>query len=231
MLKVCYLSILSLMLWGCSNEQGVPLRIQNPTTPIPAEIVSSASISLDSQLLNLYGNSLSSQAIIQDTLGVVLYTRPAAEDGFISVNFNHYEKYNNNHCRNTTQTETIKISDIRSSWQYLNTANIKCFNTSCEYMLVVITYSLSSYLDNEGTPIPAYVPLIFKTTDPSGGLRRYILADTNDPSAFLNLSPNISCPHADEVTVPVLQYAIPPVQTPAGPITPYYPDLDNNTFI
>lgn len=228
MLKIFFLTLMSLILWGCSNEQGIPTRLHQKTEPIPAEIVSSASRRLDlNGKMVVYGSSLSSQALRQDTLGFVLHTTPAG-DGQVSLQLNHYQSYNNNNCRNTIQTGTFKLSELSTSWKALNTAEVSCFNLTCDYMMVVMQFSLSSFVDGTGEPVPAYVPVIFSTTDPVNGPRNYRLAEATTP--FLSLDTNLICPQSDEVVIEQRQYIIPPVDT-SVPDYSYFPDLDNNTWI
>lgn len=212
---------------GCSDDQGVKARISQNTHAAPEEVIQQALTSLGKVSTNqVTMNSVSSQAIRKDTMGIRI-TMSGTDT--ITVKVEHFESMDGNRCRSTNQTLQIpsaKLMDMNKG----NGITLSCVDSKCTYAMLIIDRSHSSMLDSSGF-VPAFVPVLLGVRGfNEGGQRYYIPSQGRDP--FLTLPGNVQtiCTKPDVL----VNYEHPVVISPVdntGPIYNYFPDDDNNTWI
>lgn len=229
MFKVFLSLVIVCGLAACGKEQGVTARLHKKVNKAPDQVAQQAVQALsNSGKQQGNWNSLSSQAIRNDTLGFRVETTPGA-NASLNLRVEHFVGFEANKCRNTIQDMNIPVSKL-SEWNSSKSLSMRCYDSSCKYMIIIIEQSPSSFIDGNGQLVPAFVPVLFATKDAVNGRRSYNPESAMDPFLNLKLDVNTICNTSDQVVRNETEYVIAPVDN-TPPTYNYFPDPDNNTWI
>jgi hypothetical protein len=231
MLRTLFTLLILISVVGCGKEEGVKARLYQKTILTPKMVEDQAINYLDkSTKTSADLNSLSSQAIRNDTLGFRIKSVPGANDS-LDFRIEHFDNLVGDRCRNTYQDVNITSSKRNTIWTETDTLKLMCLNYSCDTLILVLKRASSSFYDGNGAIVRAYVPIILHAQDPVNGPRYYIAGTTAD-SMFLRLKNDVNtiCTKSDLVNYVQTQIAISP-EDDNGPRYDYFPHDDNNTWI
>jgi hypothetical protein len=225
MLRSFFYIIISVALVSCGKEQGVEAKIHRKTNVTPQMVVTTAKNMLPKKSVG-QENSISSQSIRQDTYGFRVKSQ-ANSSGTTLFTIEHFERLPDNKCRNTIHTIDISSNSL-DKWSRASTMQVSCYDKNCNYLLLLIEQSASSFADGKGTLVPAYVPVILEKVEKSSGI--YYEAMNVSETPFLKLEVDTICMNSSQVVKYPTHFAISPVDDNA-PKYDYYPDQYNNTWI
>lgn len=210
---------------ACGKEQGVEARLHEPTKNVPQEIIQQASRTLPSKN-SQYSKSVSSDAIRNDTLGFRVKS-VANKDGSTNLRVEHFEGYDSDaKCRNTVHELKIEAGAKVAQG---STISVSCLDNACNYIMIVLEQGLSSFVDNNGSLVQAYVPLVLEKVVEHGGT--YFKPMLTSTTPFLKLENNTTCPKSDQVVRYPVQYAVSPVDDSIDQPYEYFSDPYNNTWV
>lgn len=226
MLRIILAALFStIAIIGCSDDKGVKARLSQNTYMTPEQVIQQGTVAMGKLNASQTAlNSVSSQAIRSDTLGVRVTMTPA-KDGF-NFKVEHFEGINGDRCRKTTQNLQVPTTKL-TSMNKGNGITLTCVDNTCTYMMVVIDRSHSSLLDSKGF-VPAFVPLFLGVRGSGNGQRDFVPSQSRDP--FLSLKANTVCTKPDALVTYEQPVVISPIDD-NGPNYNYFPDDDNNTWI
>lgn len=225
MLRSLFYVIISVALISCGKEQGVEAKLHRKTNPTPQNVVSSATAMLPSQKRS-YETSVSSQSIRQDTYGFRVKSQ-TNNNGTTDFRIEHFERLANNSCKNTIQDINVQTNKLQN-WNSSSTMQMRCFDSNCSYLVLIIEQASSSFTDGTGTLVPAFVPVILeKVTKESGVYYETTLTST---MPFLKLEVDTTCFNSAQIVRYPTQFAVSPIDNNSTGYN-YFPDPYNNTWI
>lgn len=227
MLRSLFYILISVALVSCGKEQGVEAKLHRKTNVTPQMVVTNAAGMLPTKKSAGQETSVSSQSIRQDTYGFRVKSQ-ANTSGSTIYTVEHFERLPDNSCRNTIHSIDIPSNKLQS-WNASSTMQVRCYDSNCSYLLLLLEQSGSSFTDGNGAIVPAYVPVILeKVIKPSGGTYFEAMLVTTMP--FLKLEVDTTCMNSSQVVKYPTHFAISPVDDYA-PKYDYYPDPYNNTWV